>query len=241
MIRSAPELLPGQPFSGLVQVAGVHDLAEARMLAQCGVHALGIPLRLPVNTPDMSEGEAAALIAALPQGITPVLITYETDPDALLAFMKFLGVSHVQLHATQGALQDAALLTKLRRIAPHIFIIKSLVIRGHASMSALEDVVQRCAPFADAFITDTFDPATGASGATGKMHDWALSRRLVAISPRPVILAGGLHPGNVGGAIKAVQPAGVDAHTGLEGTDGRKDKKLVQDFVQEAEQAFAAK
>jgi phosphoribosylanthranilate isomerase len=91
----------------------------------------------------------------------------------------------------------------------------------------------------EAFITDTFNPSTGASGATGLTHDWEVSREIVRVSPRPVILAGGLTPDNVGAAIRAVSPAGVDCHTGVEGADGRKNERLVRRFVEEANRAFS--
>ncbi|MGH7810735.1 MAG: hypothetical protein ACREP5_10705 [Candidatus Binatia bacterium] len=61
----------------------------------------------------------------------------------------------------------------------------------------LEAMVSALSPFVDAFITDTFDPESGASGTTGKTHDWRVSRRLVELTNRPVILAGGLTPKNV--------------------------------------------
>ena len=108
------------------------------------------------------------------------------------------------------------------------------------SGTELEAEVTAFAPHVDGFITDTFDPATGASGATGKTHDRAVSRRLVELSPRPVILAGGLTPENVGRAIRTVRPAGVDVHTGVEDRNGRKDPRRVRAFVAEAEEAFAA-
>ena len=70
------------------------------------------------------------------------------------------------------------------------------------------------------------------------MHDWAVSRQIIALSPKPVILAGGLNPANVASAIKAVRPAGVDVHTGLEGPDGRKQVDLTTRFVTAARNAF---
>lgn len=90
----------------------------------------------------------------------------------------------------------------------------------------------------DAYITDTFDAETRASGATGKTHDWKVSRQLVQQSPWPVILAGGLSPDNVQEAILEVRPAGVDAHTGLEDGSGRKSEEKVRRFVVEAKEAF---
>jgi phosphoribosylanthranilate isomerase len=106
------------------------------------------------------------------------------------------------------------------------------------NIGELESSIARFSFHCDAFITDTYDPATGACGATGKVHDWDISRRLVDISPKPVMLAGGLNPKNVRKAIEHVRPAGVDAHTGVEGSDGRKDSVAVRAFVREALAAF---
>ena len=112
--------------------------------------------------------------------------------------------------------------------------MKSLVV-GRTPLSDLEADVERLSPFVDAFIADTFDPATGASGATGRTHDWSVSRRLVELSRRPVILAGGLTPDNV---AEAIRPAGVDSHTGVEDSAGRKDREKVSRFVAEAKNAL---
>ena len=117
-------------------------------------------------------------------------------------------------------------------------MIKSLVI-GKRDDKALEATVNELSPFVDAFITDTFDPTTGASGATGKTHDWRVSRRLVELARRPIILAGGLTPENVKRAILEVRPAGVDSHTGVEDSTGRKSREKVQKFLSEACEAFA--
>jgi phosphoribosylanthranilate isomerase len=144
-----------------------------------------------------------------------------------------MGVSIVQLHGDADPVQ----LEILKAAAPDLTVIKSLVAGRHDA-AVLEALVASLSPHVDAFITDTFDPDTGASGATGRTHDWTISRRLVGISPRPVILAGGLTPANVRQAILEVGPAGVDVHTGVEGADGRKDRGKVEAFVREAAAAF---
>ncbi|MFZ0390218.1 MAG: phosphoribosylanthranilate isomerase, partial [Calditrichia bacterium] len=84
-----------------------------------------------------------------------------------------------------------------------------------------------------------YDVKSGASGATGKTHDWEISRRLREISPLPLILAGGLNQKNVSEAIRQVQPAGVDVHTGVENSQGLKDEKRLQQFVRESRRAFS--
>ncbi len=92
--------------------------------------------------------------------------------------------------------------------------------------------------FVDDYITDTYDPIRKTSGDTGKTHDWGISQRLVQLSNRPVILAGGLTPDNVRMAILQVKPAGVDCHTGVEDASGRKSREKVERFVAEAETGF---
>ncbi|HEV7514837.1 MAG TPA: phosphoribosylanthranilate isomerase [Thermoanaerobaculia bacterium] len=219
----------------LVQIAGVLDRAEAEMLAAAGVDWLGFPFRLAHHREDLPEAEAARIIRALPPPQEAVLITYLDRADEIVALCRTLGVQKVQLHGPIDPRELAA----IRALDPGLFLLKSLVVRP-GNERELEAAAGTYRPWVDAFLTDTYDPATGATGATGKTHDWAVSRRLVelaAVMERPVILAGGLTPGNVARAIRAVRPAGVDAHTGVEGADGRKDPQLVRDFVLRAREA----
>lgn len=218
----------------LIQVAGVIDAPEADMLIGEGVKFLGFPLRLTVNKEDLTEAEAAELVRSFPTSVRGVLITYLDKADNVLDFCRELGVRTVQLH---GAIATAEL-AEIKRRDPTLEVFKSLVIRA-GNEEALRRLIAETSPYVDAYITDTFNPATGQEGATGLTHDWSISRRLVELSPRPVILAGGLNPDNVADAIRAVRPAGVDSHTGLEGADGRKDREKVRRFVENARAAFA--
>lgn len=230
-----------------IQVAGVRSLAEARLLAACGATHIGLPLRLPVHKEDVSEDEARHIVGSLAAAgqsrAQAVLITYQTDARETLEFCRFLGVDGVQLHGPM----PLAEVRRLREAAPDLFVIKSLVVGtldGAGDEAALLTAAREHAPFVNAFLSDTFDPASGASGATGKAHDWGVSRRLAeALSlgaARPLILAGGLTPDNVAEAVQSVRPAGVDAHTGLEDAAGNKDEALVRRFVAEARAALAA-
>ena len=217
----------------LIQIAGVVDAAEAKMLQQCGVRYLGFPLRLPVHREDLTESDAAMIIKRLAPPVFGVLITYLDKANEIAAFCHALGARIVQLHGDI----DRDELKRLKTLEPSLTVIKSLVVGMHDD-NTLETMVGELSPFVDAFITDTFDPKTGASGATGKTHDWNVSRRLVEVSDRPVILAGGLTPENVKRAILEVRPAGVDSHTGVEDSSGRKSRGKVQKFLSEAYEAF---
>jgi len=217
----------------VIQVAGVIDAAEAELLVECGVRYLGFPLRLAFHAEDLTESQAASIIQALPAECHGVLITYMTDAEEVVTCCRFLGVRIVQLHGDV----EVSELQRINQLDPSLSIIKSLVV-GRQSTSELQEVMQSSSPFVDAYITDTFDPKTGATGATGKLHDWAISRDIVQQAQHPVILAGGLTPDNVREAIEVVGPAGVDAHTQLEDTTGRKSREKVQQFVAEAKLGF---
>ncbi|MBW1758899.1 MAG: phosphoribosylanthranilate isomerase [Deltaproteobacteria bacterium] len=221
-------------IAGVIHVAGIIDQAEADMLVRCQVEHLGFPFELAKHKEDLTQEKAAKIIRSLKPGVTALVITYLSEAKEIIALCRKLGVSYVQLHGDISAEELAGLNT----LWPALRIIKSLVVRSD-NLAELERQIETTAPYVDGYITDTFDPGTGASGATGKTHDWTVSRRLVKLSPHPVILAGGLIPGNVREAIRQVRPSGVDVHTGIEGPDGRKSKSLTLDFITEAKAGFA--
>lgn len=221
-------------MENLVQVAGIIDALEAALIVEEGVEWLGFPLRLPSGKDDITEENAISIIRDLKDPHAGVLISYMTQADEVSQFCDELGVKAVQLHGDVEVEQ----LRKLKEMRPDLYVLKSLVVKEDNADELLQ-LVDECADYVDMFITDTFDPKTGAKGATGLTHNWDVSAELVRRSPKPLMMAGGLNPENVGDAIRYVRPAAVDAHTGLEGSDGRKDRAKIKKFVSEARKAFA--
>ncbi|MGB7544838.1 MAG: phosphoribosylanthranilate isomerase, partial [Methanothrix sp.] len=88
---------------------------------------------------------------------------------------------------------------------------------------------RRYANVADAILLDSM--VDGTLGGTGVVHDWETSAEIAASLKVPVILAGGLHPGNVTQAIEKVRPYAVDVSSGTE-TEGRKDPAKISSFLQ---------
>jgi phosphoribosylanthranilate isomerase len=116
----------------------------------------------------------------------------------------------------------------LRSRFPEMSIIRAIPVIDEASI----DVARSYQGVADFLLLDSYDPDTSQFGALGRIHDWSLSRRIVDDVGIPVILAGGLGPGNVTQAIAAVRPAGVDSKTLTDRADGAgKDLAKVRDFV----------
>jgi phosphoribosylanthranilate isomerase len=81
----------------------------------------------------------------------------------------------------------------------------------------------------------------GEYGGTGQTVDWnAVRQGQDTFRGLPWILAGGLTPFNVGDAIQAARPAGVDTASGVESKPAAKDPLLVRAFVNAAKKAFTA-
>jgi phosphoribosylanthranilate isomerase len=68
-----------------------------------------------------------------------------------------------------------------------------------------------------------------AASGTGQAPDWERARGLARKTR--LVLAGGLHPGNVAEAIRRVRPWGVDVSSGVESSRGVKDPALIAAFV----------
>ena len=113
----------------------------------------------------------------------------------------------------------------------------ALANEGEAYLQALRALTPK--PILQAFRVDTAADvaaaeASGADlvlldageGGTGETFDWSL----LAGIRRPYFLAGGLHPGNVGQAVRRLRPFGVDVSSGIE-TDGKKDPAKMEAFV----------
>jgi phosphoribosylanthranilate isomerase len=212
----------------LIQTAGIKSVDEARMLIECGFTHLGFPHFLPVNKEDTTLEESRKIIGQIKYDCIPVLITYQSLANEIIETLSFLDINHVQLHGKINLTE----IKKIKRKRGGIVVIKSIIVKDN-NIDELLSKVNSFQEHIDYFITDTFDPITGAEGATGKTHDWSVSRRIVQASKKPVIMAGGLNHRNVAEAIKFVKPTGVDVHTGIEDRDGNKDNIKSKMFVRE--------
>lgn len=219
----------------ILQVAGIKSLNEAELMIKAGFTHLGYPLELEINEEDLPRFQVRDIIDKLRNSAVHVVITYLNNKDSIVRLLDDTTASWVQIH---GQI-DPQEISLLRAERPNVKIIKSLIIGKYHSEALLNDI-EKFHRYCDYFITDTFNPITGASGATGLTHDWEVSKLLVDQSPKPVILAGGLTPTNVASAINKVKPFGVDVHTGIESETGAKDFDLSKSFVDKSLKSLKA-
>jgi len=127
------------------------------------------------------------------------------------------GLTLVQLHGDEGPAFCAEV---ARRTGAKV--IKAAPVRGQADIRALE------AFHTDFHLLDAH--RAGLRGGTGETFDWELVR--TRRSRIPLVLSGGLHPGNVGEAIAAVRPFAVDVASGTEAGPGVKDPEKLLAFAE---------
>lgn len=92
-------------------------------------------------------------------------------------------------------------------------------------------------PYVEAFLLDTYDPVVG--GGSGKTFHWEVIpplRDWARSVGRKLLVAGGLHTGNVVGLIRDYEPDGVDVSSGVE-TDAVKDAQKIRTFVERVNEA----
>jgi phosphoribosylanthranilate isomerase len=77
----------------------------------------------------------------------------------------------------------------------------------------------------------------GSRSGSGEVSDWEQAAEIARHTR--LVLAGGLHAGNVAEAIRVVRPFGVDASSGLEYRPGVKDTGKITAFVRAARAAFS--
>lgn len=217
----------------IVQIYTMQSVEEALTVAALGVDHLGVTPSHQGLPGEISNSLAADICSALIGIAKSVALTVETDLDAIESMVSDVRPDILHLCAPAGALGPAKVEILRRRISGTP-IMQAIAVTGPESV----DVARSYAPFVDYLILDSVDPNIAGIGAAGTIHDWAVSSAIVAAVDLPVILAGGLSPGNVAAAIAHVRPAGVDSltHTNRPVTSGgfRKDPAKVQRFVIEA-------
>jgi phosphoribosylanthranilate isomerase len=168
---------------------------------------------MPSGPGPIDDELIAAIAAHVPPPIATFLLTSETDPEVIIAHARRCRTNTLQL--VDRVAEEAY--PRLRQALPGVKLVQVIHVAGEESV----DEAAAAAAHADALLLDSGQPhaAIRVLGGTGRVHDWAVSRRIVEAAPCPVFLAGGLRADNVGAAIATVRPFGVDVCTGVRRPD----------------------
>ncbi len=203
----------------MIKICGVTLVEDAARIAAAGADFLG--LNFWPRSRRRVDVEQAAALAAAARGEGPVKIAglfVDAGAAEIAAVHARVDLDVIQLHGAETPDAAAAIAAALGRP-----VWKAIAAGAPADLEDLE------AWPVDAILLDTPTPGKGGSG---RSFDWSLARAARIRHPaRRLVLAGGLHPGNVAEAIAAVGPWGVDVASGVEAAPGVKDAAKVAAFV----------
>jgi len=206
-----------------VKVCGITNRRDLEVAVDAGADALGFVVDVPESPRSISLDRARDLVEATPPFVQGVLVSVFDTVDRLETLCSCLAPDAVQV---TGTLPRDAICEQFRGIQ----VIHAVAVNDQAG-EVLPSAV-RC----DAVLTDSCVP--GAHGGTGKPHNWNVSRAIKElIAPTPLILAGGLTPGNVRAAIETVRPYAVDVSSGVEARAGIKDPAKIRAFIRAVTEA----
>ena len=212
-----------------VKICGITQPEWARVAAEAGADAVG--LVFAESPRRVTPTEAAGIVDALPPWVSPVGVFVDADPAVVRDVAAEVGLAVVQLHGDE----PPEVLGQLGRLK----VIKALGIASDDDLQAARQwhrQAERLGRVPDAYLVDA-RVAGGPKGGTGRPADWALAARMVQEGFGPLILAGGLGPGNVAEAVRVVRPWGVDGASGTEAEPGRKDPDKIRAFIDAARAA----
>ena len=214
----------------IIQIYAFTVIKEAVQAAELGVDQIGfVAGKYDLVPGELRFSEARALRDALPAHTTAVALTMATDADEILRMVDAVNPDIVHISTDVEDVPEATMAFLKKSLPPAVKLMKALPVGGEESLV----LAQRFEPVSDLFLLDTKVVDMPGVGATGHVHDWTISRRIVEQVNIPVILAGGLSTGNVKDAIRAVEPWGVDSntHTNVPGDTVKKDMDRIAAFI----------
>jgi len=215
-----------------IKICGITKPENGAAVAQAGADAVGLNFYLK-SPRSITRERAAEIIDALPAEVVKVGLFVNAAADDLVDAFDELDLDLIQLHGDEppkflAALADRPVMRAFR-----------LGSSGLAPINRYLDNCRDLSCLPKFVLIDAYQK--GSYGGTGENADWSLASTYPpgdVIDYPPLVLAGGLTPGNVGDAIRAVHPMAVDTASGVETSPGVKDPALVSQFVQKAAAAF---
>lgn len=192
----------------LVKICGITTQEALEAALTAGADAVGFVFHEP-SPRHLTPAQAADLAVRVPPGVRKVAVTLHPSQPAVDAILAAFAPDVWQTDADD-----------FDRIALPARVERWPVFRAGAGP-------RQSLPFRLLF--------EGPRSGAGEVADWSQAAEVA--SRVELILGGGLTPDNVGAAIAAVRPFGVDVSSGVESAPGRKDPSLVWKFVTAARKA----
>lgn len=197
-----------------IKICGITNKADALAAAGLGVDLIGFVFYKKSKRyvePKMAED----IINELPPSVRRVGVFVDEPEDNVLKIAQDTLLDTLQFHGDETPAYCAAFKDKYK-------VIKAFRLKDREDLKKINDYD------ADLYLLDT--KKGDSIGGTGETFDWKILKDFEIL--KPVILSGGLTPGNVEKAIREIVPFGVDVSTGVEDSPGKKNSELMKKFVE---------
>ncbi len=189
-----------------VKICGITRAEDAAVAVTHGASAIGF-IFWANSRRYVDPDQARAIVRTLPPFVTPVGVFVNEPADAINAVAAQVGLGAVQLHGDETPeLLDALVSPVVKAVGR---IDADTAWRWPSRVRLLVDADERVQ-----------------RGGTGITADWAAAA--VLARQRPIVLAGGITPENVGDAVLTVQPFGIDVSSGVEDAPGIKNPEKLR-------------
>lgn len=204
-----------------IKVCGITSLEAAHAAVEAGADVLGFVF--VKDTPRYIEPDAAfEIMGSLPPMVGTVGVIRDATIDEFIELEQQCPTDWSQLH---GSEPEALVRDCGPRVIRGFRFRPETIAAELARWSTIEEI--------DALLVD------GSAGGEGEAFDWTALAGPVGAVNKPVIVAGGLHAGNVGEAISACRPYAVDVSSGVESSPGVKDPAKIRAFCRAVREADA--
>ena len=197
-----------------VKICGITRAEDALFASRLGADAIGMVF-YEASPRNVSIEQAKILTRSMLPFTSRVGLFVDADPEFVRQVIASVSLDMLQFHGNE----TADICDQFNK--PYI-----KAIRMESGTSVDERMKEY--PRAAAILLDSF--STLVAGGSGETFDWSL---IPENRPLPIILAGGLNPGNVSQAIQAVRPYAVDVSSGVEQSKGIKDADKMSAFINE--------
>ena len=196
-----------------IKICGITNTEDAVMAFVYGADALGF-IFYEKSPRHVSPEKAMRVIRNLPNDISKVGVFVNHDSHAVREIYDFCGLDLIQLHGDESPDYCSEF--------PQSILIKAISPESEEDLRIVKQYGVK------AIIMDARE--SGLYGGTGKRSNWELAAKLKEM--HPLVLSGGLNPGNILPAIRTVSPDAVDVNSGVELSPGKKDPKKVQSIIE---------
>ena len=195
-----------------IKICGITQPEHGAAAARLGADAIGLVFYAP-SPRAIDAARGREIIAALPPFVMPVGLFVNPAREEVEATLKACPITVLQFHGEE----TPAFCASFGR--PYL---KAIQVKPGV------DLLEYAASFTGAagYLFDAYNEKL--YGGTGEAFDWDLIPRNLQ---QPLVLSGGLNPGNVGEAVKRVRPWAVDVSSGVESAKGIKDEQLMAAFI----------